>query len=75
MLDAAFVGALEISSPVFAHGVHVEDHGREVVSDNWFDLLPGVPKRVRVAGGRDAAALRDPLPDELGFAALSPKEP
>jgi len=26
----------------------VEDHGRELLSDNWFDLLPGVPVRVYV---------------------------
>jgi hypothetical protein len=28
--------------------VHFEDHGREVLSDNWFDLLPGVAKRLRI---------------------------
>ncbi len=44
-------GWLEVSSPVYCHGVHTEDHGHEVVSDNWFDLLPGVPKRIKVAGG------------------------
>jgi beta-mannosidase len=44
-------GWLEISSPVYCHAVHVEDHGRALISDNWFDLLPGVPKLVqRVAG-------------------------
>lgn len=41
-------GSLEISSPVYAHGVHAEDHGHELISNNWFDLLPGVPVRVRV---------------------------
>jgi beta-mannosidase len=50
LLDAGN-GCLEISSPVFAHGVHTEDHGREVISDNWFDLLPDVPVRVRLAPG------------------------
>lgn len=45
-------GMLEVSSPVFAHAVRTEDHGREVVSDNWFDLLPGVPVRLRLAPGR-----------------------
>jgi beta-mannosidase len=39
---------VELSSPVFAHAVHTEDHGRELTSDNWFDLLPGVPVRVRI---------------------------
>ena len=50
-------GVLEISSPVFAHAVHVEDHGHELISDNWFDLLPRVPARVRVAGGHDPKAI------------------
>jgi hypothetical protein len=55
-------GRLEISSPVFCHGVHVEDHGREVISDNWFDLLPGVPVRVQLAKGHS--------PDELRFESI-----
>ena len=42
-------GTLEVSSPAYCHAVHVEDRGREVISDNWFDLLPGVPVRVRLA--------------------------
>lgn len=46
-------GGLEVSSPVYCHGVQVEDHGRELLSDNWFDLLPGVPMRVAVAPGVD----------------------
>jgi beta-mannosidase len=44
-------GSLEISSPVYAHAVHVEDHGHELISNNWFDLLPGVPVRVRLVPG------------------------
>jgi beta-mannosidase len=43
--------SMDVSSPVFAHAVHTEDHGHEVISDNWFDLLPGVPVRVRIAPG------------------------
>jgi beta-mannosidase len=50
--------ALEVSSPVFAHAVHVEDHGHELISDNWFDLLPGVPTHVNVAAGHDPDAIR-----------------
>ena len=42
----AAAGGLEVSSPVYCHGVHVEDHGRALLSDNWFDLLPGVPLRL-----------------------------
>ncbi len=44
-------GWLEVASPVYAHGVHTEDHGHELISDNWFDLLPGVPVRVHLAPG------------------------
>lgn len=57
---------LEVSSPVFCHGVHVEDHGYEVLSDNWFDLLPGVPIRVRIAAEceRGSISLRAVVPQE-----------
>lgn len=41
-------GVLEVSSPVYAHGVHLEDEGREILSDNYFDLLPGVPRRIPI---------------------------
>ena len=44
-------GQVEVMSRVYCHAVHVEDHGRELLSDNWFDLLPGVPVRVRPASG------------------------
>ncbi|MHB9022595.1 MAG: glycoside hydrolase family 2 protein [Armatimonadota bacterium] len=39
---------LEISSPVFCHGVHYYDGGHEVLSDNYFDLLPGITRTVTV---------------------------
>jgi beta-mannosidase len=39
-------GGLEVSSPIYCHAVHFEDHGRALLSDNWFDLLPGVPVRL-----------------------------
>ena len=41
-------GVIEVSSSVYCHGVHMEDHGREVIADNWFDLLPGLAVRVGV---------------------------
>jgi len=41
-------GWIEISSPVYCHAVHIEDHGREVLSDNWFDLLPGIATRLNI---------------------------
>jgi hypothetical protein len=50
-------GRLEISSPVFCHAAHIEDHGHGIISDNWLDLLPNVPVRVRVAAGIDPAEL------------------
>jgi beta-mannosidase len=39
---------LIISSPVYCHGVHLEDGGHEVVQDNYFDLLPGIPRRISI---------------------------
>ena len=41
-------GVLEVSSPVYCHGVHIEDGGHEVLADNYFDLLPGVPRQIAV---------------------------
>jgi beta-mannosidase len=41
-------GTLEVSSNVFCHAVHLEDEGREVIADNYFDLLPGVPRRIPI---------------------------
>jgi beta-mannosidase len=58
-------GCLEVSSPVFAHAVHTEDHGHELISDNWFDLLPGVPVRVRLAPGN--------TPESIHLEAVLPK--
>jgi beta-mannosidase len=48
-IDLKYLGEdwLEISSPVYCHAVHFEDHGKEVLSDNWFDLLPGAPKKLK----------------------------
>jgi len=42
----------EISSPVYCHGVHFNDHGRAVLSDNYFDLLPGVPREITHLNGK-----------------------
>lgn len=43
-------GIVEVSSPVYCHAVHIEDHGRDLISDNWFDLLPGVPVHLQMIG-------------------------
>ncbi len=39
---------LTLRSDMYAHGVHVDDAGQGVLSDNYFDLLPGVPKALRI---------------------------
>jgi len=39
---------LEVKSSVYCHGVHLEDEGREILEDNYFDLLPNIPRRVRI---------------------------
>ena len=41
-------GVLEVSSQVYCHGVHLEDDGHEVLADNYFELLPGVPRRISI---------------------------
>jgi beta-mannosidase len=41
-------GVLEVNSRVYCHGVHLEDGGREVLADNYFDLLPGIPRRIPI---------------------------
>jgi beta-mannosidase len=41
-------GVLAVRSDVYCHAVHLEDEGREVIADNYFDLLPGVPKRMQI---------------------------
>jgi len=49
---------LRLVSKTYCHGVHVEDEGRGVLSDNYFDLLPRVPKAVTCLGRRNAGNLR-----------------
>jgi len=57
-INAVGENECEVCSPVYCHAVHVEDHGRELLSDNWFDLLPGVPVRLRAVAGTPISALR-----------------
>jgi beta-mannosidase len=40
---------LTLQSDVFVHAVHVDDRGKAVLSDNYFDLLPGVGKTITCA--------------------------
>ena len=37
-----------MSSPVYCHGVHIEDEGHEVMTDNYFELLPGIKRRISI---------------------------
>jgi len=41
---------IRLVSKTYCHGVHVADEGRGVLSDNYFDLLPGVEKAVTFTG-------------------------
>jgi beta-mannosidase len=41
-------GMLEVKSDVYCHAVHLEDGGKEIIADNYFDLLPGIPVRVAI---------------------------
>jgi hypothetical protein len=41
-------GVLEVTSRVYCHGVHIDDAGQEVLVDNYFDLLPNVPRRIPI---------------------------
>jgi beta-mannosidase len=40
---------LEVRSRVYCHGVHLEDEGQEVLADNYFDLLPNLPRRIPIS--------------------------
>jgi beta-mannosidase len=42
-------GFLEVTSSVYCHGVHLDDDGHEVLADNYFDLLPGIPLRIPIS--------------------------
>jgi hypothetical protein len=55
--------ALRLVSDVYCHGVHVEDRGRRKLSDNYFELLPRVPKTLtRYDGKRTALRFRAVMP-------------
>jgi hypothetical protein len=54
--------ALQVISSVYCHAVHLKDEGRGILADNYFDLLPGVPRRIAVSrpsssGGYPLAAI------------------
>jgi beta-mannosidase len=45
-------GRVRLISHTYCHGVHIEDRGRGAWSDNFFDLLPGVPHILERTDGR-----------------------
>ena len=53
-----------VSSPVYCHGVHLPDDGEGVLQDNYFDLLPGIPRRIAWHTGK--------RPKKIHFHAVTP---
>ena len=47
-----------LRSKVFCHGVHLRDKGRPILSDNYIDLLPGVPMTLQRIDGKAVDSLR-----------------
>jgi beta-mannosidase len=38
---------IRLLSKTYCHGVHFKDEGKGLFSDNYFDLMPGVPKSIQ----------------------------
>lgn len=53
---------IRLSSPVYRHGVRHHDGGEALFSDNYFDLIPGLPKIIHAVAR---------LPESLRFEALN----
>jgi len=53
---------IELTSHVYCHAVHVDDGGQCLLSDNYFDLLPGIPKSIECRAAK--------LPKKLNFRAV-----
>jgi beta-mannosidase len=49
---------IKLVSKSYCHGVHYRDKGKAVLSDNYFDLLPGVPKYVTCLKTTDPGKIR-----------------
>ena len=49
---------IRLVSKTYCHGVHAADEGRGILSDNYFDLLPGVAKSVTVVVPRIPGKIR-----------------
>jgi hypothetical protein len=46
---------LTLTASAYAHAVGHDDEGGSLLSDNWFDLLPGVPKTILCLGAKPDA--------------------
>ena len=53
---------LVVSSDVYAVGIHVPEDSGVRLSDDYFDLLPGVPHRVHVLSGSKQITLKASMP-------------
>jgi hypothetical protein len=52
-------GRITLTASAYAHAVGHDDEGGRLWSDNWFDLLPGLPKTlVYFVAGPEALRLR-----------------
>jgi len=49
---------LEVSSPVYCHGVHWDSGDKQLLADNYFDLLPNVSRRIRIVDPAATAHLQ-----------------
>lgn len=54
---------ITLLSDVYCHGVHYPDGGRRLLSDNYFDLVPGIPRTIEWSAGK--------MPKRLRFRALT----
>ena len=53
---------IRITSSKYCHGIHYKDNGKKLFSDNYFDLLPGIPKLIKCISPR--------IPKKISFHTL-----
>jgi beta-mannosidase len=64
-LDVRIEGRrITLTASAYVHAVGHDDEGGPLLSDNWFDLLPGLPKTIVYLGAR---------PDAVRFTYAGPK--
>ena len=44
---------IKLISKTYCHGVHLKDNGKPLLSDNYFDLLPGIPKTIEIQNSKN----------------------